>query len=93
MSRRGGAKAPTPTSSDPTSIPVSPTGPRGPPSGRMETMAASTALVTAMTASPAAMISRSRRGPSRQPRTTIAVASSPISAVPVSSATCSDGAG
>ena len=56
-------------------------------------MAASAALVTAMTASPAAMISRSRRGPSRQPRTTIAVASSPISAVPVSSATCSDGAG
>ncbi len=56
-------------------------------------MVASTALVTAMTASPAAMIRRSRRGPSRQPRTTIAVATSPISAVPVSSATCSDGAG
>ena len=88
-----GAKAPAPTSSEPTSIPVSATRPRGPAPGEIATIAANAALVAAMTASPAAMIRRSSRGASRRPRTTIAVATRPISAVPVSSATCSDGAG
>lgn len=91
--RRAGANAPTPTSSEPTSIPVSATIPRGSPLTGTASMAASAALVAAMTASPAAMIRRSSRGPSRQRRTTMAVAIRPIRAVPVSSATCSDGAG
>ena len=90
--RRAGANAPAHTSSAPTSIPVRPTGPRGPAPGSIASIAASAALVSAITARPAAITSRSSRRPSRQPRRTIAVATSPMSAVPVSSATCSDGA-
>jgi hypothetical protein len=91
--RRAGANAPTASSADPTSMPVSSTIPRDPEPGEIASMAVVAALVTAISDSPAAIARRSSRGPSYQLPTTIAVASRPVSAAAVSTATCSDGAG
>ena len=90
---RAGANAPAPSSADPTNVPVIAIRARGPCPGVNVSIVVSTANVTAISARPAAMMSRSSRRPSRQPRTTIAVASSAITATPVSSATRRDGAG
>ena len=92
--RRAGANEPIASSTAPTNVPVTAICARGPAPGATASSVVSTALVDGHHAPGRRRSPGGRaRGSSRQPRTMIAVASSPITATPVSSATRSDGAG